>query len=446
MKILLLLLTLLHTNLIIAQTLIGTEFNYQGELLDNGLPANGDYDFILTPFNTEFDGLPIDTIINHFLNIPVNNGLFNIPNVDFGSVAYEGGREVWIEIEIKKSSDFEFEFLSSRQKIGAVPFSVKSVFADGATLAFNLTANGASPGDILAFDGTEFNWAPKIPNWIEQNNILSTSNVFSDHQVSIGTSSPVSAAKLTISTSEDGMVTQFDGSGDMYNEYSEAGASVGYVGSVVDGSLHPGTTSNDFEIGTTTLNTSGKLHLTITGTPKLTVAESGNIGINNTNPNAILDVFIESNDDTKPMRIVKDGEIFGIHANSGVSIGDATVPPISGLHLRGDAKQDLQANGMMKYMLNVSCNGNSSSIINSYNGVNNNPITIGGPSSGPGTGMCFIVFPTEVNNRFFQASTSSSFANLTVNCLWVPGDNTVLGCRTQSNGTDINSELMVLIY
>ncbi len=429
-----------------AQSPVGTGFNYQGELSDNGAMANGIYDMEFVLFDSESSQTPLLIPKVVVTAVDVTNGLFNISNIDFNFVPFYQGNEVWMEVAVKKSSTTDdFERLTTRQRIGAVPYSYKSETSDFATIAGDLLANGASVNDVLMYDG--INWGAKKLGWRDQNNILSLAN--ESYQVLLGNPVDSSSAKLTVKTDEDGLVTKFIGSGEMHNDYFEADVPIGYVGSVQDGT-NAGTTTEDFEIGTKQSNVTGNMHLTIQEAPILTIANNGNIGINNTTPTGKLDINIDANDNAKPIKITKGSEIFGIHTNAGASIGDSTVPPNSGIYSKGDIKQEYQSNGLVKYLVNASCGINSPSIINSYNGVNSDVITITAGNSGD----CFIHFPSDIEDRYYQVTVASrpGVYGLMVSCdqLNPASRRRTLGCyirQATANGFQrMFSDIMVTIY
>lgn len=136
---------LIHTAVYAAE--VGSAFSYQGQLLDQGQPANQKHDIILLAFNQETGGTDLDSI--QFNDVVVENGLFTIPEVDFGDAIFNGD-EVWLELQVRASGTGTFETLSPRQRISTVPYAIQADF---------LSSNGANNHDVLQFDGN--NWVPK---------------------------------------------------------------------------------------------------------------------------------------------------------------------------------------------------------------------------------------------------------------------------------------------
>lgn len=152
-----------------SQTPVGTGFSYQGELLDNGAPANGNYDIVFEPYKVETGGSGIPFVFDTFINVPVVNGLFSLENVDLGDIIYLESHAIWLEISVRKSSSGNnYTPLSPRQRINAIPYAVQTEFANEATTATiattasNLSISGADIGDILAYNGGSWSWSKSI--------------------------------------------------------------------------------------------------------------------------------------------------------------------------------------------------------------------------------------------------------------------------------------------
>ena len=449
-----------------AQTAVGSGFSYQGELLDNGSPANGDYDMTFIAFETELATLPLATVFT-FSN-PVTNGLFNISNIDFetNDEIYFGD-EIWIEIQIKKSSDTGIlETLTSRQRINSVPYSVQAETAGFAYTANTLAAGFANNREVLTFDGTA--WRALATAWQETPNLVYTRNIQPGSQISIGTATPNAGTKFTVNTFTNGIISQFIGNANVYNEFMEAGVAKGYIGSFQDGS-HSGTTSDDFEIGTSGSNATGKVHLTINAIPKVTVSDNGNVGIINTTPIGKFQVdtdalVVTSGDFVGIGTIIPDAQLevnaaanvnktfsatndtiekFTVHQNGGSSVGTGFVPPTDGLFVEGDVKQQHDSNGLMKYMARVRCLGASSSLTSFYNGTNNNgSVSVTAINT---TGRCQVNFPSNINTRYWQISAVSVNGNHNVNCHTLVS-NSQLICQRTLSGANNDGDIMILVY
>ena len=315
---------------------IGSAFSYQGVLKDSGSPANGNYDIGFELFTTATGNLSLLT--DEFLNIPVTDGQFTLPQVDFGDAVFAAGTEIWINLYITKTgSGLPYVELTPRQRLNAVPYAVQAEF---------LAAGNANNDDILQFDGT---------NWVAS---------------ALNTSSP----------------------------WTDSGTSISYNGSVGIGTSSP----------------TDKLHITTTA-----------VGQN-------------------PLRIQINGQTkFKVESNGSTTIGTNFVnTPTEGLYVQGNVKQHLSSNGMLKYMVSAVCS-NSSNIISFYNGTgNSSAVTI----ASNGTGACTITFPTDIDDRYFQASPRTVNGNMSVSCGFVGTNQLSCNRHFSATGNVSSGPIMVLIY
>jgi hypothetical protein len=112
--------------------------------------------------------------------------------------------------------------------------------------------------------------------WSENGNKI----FYNDGHVGIGTNDP--SVPLEINTSNSRQLVLKSTANDNYMQYITPSGFIGYSG-VWSG-------NNDVDFGTTSGNTTGKVHLTTGATPKLTVASNGNVGIGTTSPTSKLEV------------------------------------------------------------------------------------------------------------------------------------------------------------
>jgi len=105
---------------------------YQGSLENGGAPANGNFDFAFSLFDSKTNGTQVAGVTN--LLVPVTNGLFTT-TMDFGSNAYVGGLR-WLNIAVRTNgSSGPFTPLIPRQQLTAAPVAV-----------YALTGNPGPPG------------------------------------------------------------------------------------------------------------------------------------------------------------------------------------------------------------------------------------------------------------------------------------------------------------
>lgn len=107
---------------------IGTAFSYQGQLSDNGAPANGAYDFkfqFLGPDNNNvLQPVSIEFIVE---NVAVTNGLF-MTKIDAGAGAFNGERR-FLTVAVRKDGEDAFESLGGATEILPVPYALHAVQA-----------------------------------------------------------------------------------------------------------------------------------------------------------------------------------------------------------------------------------------------------------------------------------------------------------------------------
>lgn len=93
-----------------AQIAVGSEFTYQGRLLDGGNLPTGTYDvrFVLYDPAASCSQVP-DTAIVTKDDVTVANGRFSV-TLDFGSTAFDG-EERWIKLAVKPGGSGQFTVL-----------------------------------------------------------------------------------------------------------------------------------------------------------------------------------------------------------------------------------------------------------------------------------------------------------------------------------------------
>jgi hypothetical protein len=117
---------------------IGTGFTYQGQLKKNGAPYTGSADFTFRLFTASSGGALLGTL--NQTGIAVTSGLFTT-QLDFGS-AFDGSAR-WLEIAAATPGD-GMTTLTPRQEIKAVPYALRSTFAEsGGTGGSQWSSNGS---------------------------------------------------------------------------------------------------------------------------------------------------------------------------------------------------------------------------------------------------------------------------------------------------------------
>ncbi|KAA3645988.1 MAG: hypothetical protein DWP95_03670 [Proteobacteria bacterium] len=409
---------------------VGSGFNYQGELLNVGVAANGNFDFSFGLFDAAVGGNQIGgNVIKG--NRPVTNGLFSIEGIDFGDAVYDGD-ELWLRVTVRETGNPGSETtLSPRQKISAVPYAVQADY---------LGPIGASNGDVLTFIGGE--WVPSSSGGTSPWSVSGSNIYYSTGLVGIGVTNPSASFHVN---SPNVVPAIFDGGSSMYVLYRENGVNRGYIGSYQNPST-PGINDEDFEIGTF-MGSVGSVHIaTGNNEPRLTVTADGDVGIGSVSPMA--DLMIEADDQGEVLRArINSSTKFHVNGNGGTAIGAYSTPPADGLYVNGDLRQPLASNGFMKYMVHVYC-GSSPSIVKQYNGIGNGTITVSGSSAG----QCVVDFPTNIDNRYWQVSvvygSTSASGQKAANCRLDTGSTDKLFCNVSrlDQVLLVPGNIMILIY
>lgn len=116
-------------------------FTYQGQLKDDGVPANGSYDLVFKLFNAASGGAQVGST-NTKNGVVLTNGLFN-QTLDFGATAFTGDRR-WIEIAANGT------LLSPRQEITAVPYALSVPGLSTSESGVEVAGDIHTPGDVIA--------------------------------------------------------------------------------------------------------------------------------------------------------------------------------------------------------------------------------------------------------------------------------------------------------
>jgi hypothetical protein len=147
----------LLANWLPAATPITSAFTYQGHLLDDGQPANGDYTFYFLLFDAEVDGAQVGATIK-LPKVSVVDGRFTV-HLDFGGAVWNGEAR-WLETQVNGTP------LTPRQSIGSVPYATYAQAAPWSGLTHRPAGlddgdndTTYSAGNGLTLSGTQFNAA-----------------------------------------------------------------------------------------------------------------------------------------------------------------------------------------------------------------------------------------------------------------------------------------------
>lgn len=257
------LLCLLQATLALAQT---SAFTYQGQLNNNGSPANGAHDFQFKLFDALTGGTQVG-ITNTTTNIVVTNGLFNT-TLDFGSSAFPGAAR-WLEISVRPAGGGTYTTLSPRQSLASTPYSLRSLAAtsaDGLSLA---CVNCVTSNQIGSLPTGSANYIQNTTSLQASSNFNISGNGLIGGKVGIGTTTP-------------GFPLSFSNTvGDKISLWGTSGAHYGFglQGALMQ--IHTPTAVDDIAFG---FGSSAAF------TETLRFKGNGNVGIGTTTPTAKLEV------------------------------------------------------------------------------------------------------------------------------------------------------------
>jgi hypothetical protein len=101
---------------------VGNAFTYQGEVLNAGVPINGNADLRFRLYPQAVGGAQIGATLS--ATTTVTNGRFTV-QLDFGAAPFTLGEERWIEIDVRSpSGGGAYTTLTQRQSIKATPYAL----------------------------------------------------------------------------------------------------------------------------------------------------------------------------------------------------------------------------------------------------------------------------------------------------------------------------------
>jgi len=121
-------------------------FTYQGELIQNNSPANGNYEMAVSLYTDAVNGTHLLGV--NFLSVPVVEGIFTL-DIDFGATEFMGD-ERWLELSVRDFNTPNLTVLSPRQLISNAPYSIHSQFVGSSGVNSDALQTGSVTGIKIA--------------------------------------------------------------------------------------------------------------------------------------------------------------------------------------------------------------------------------------------------------------------------------------------------------
>lgn len=142
----------------------GTAFNYQGRLTQNGIGAEGLYDFVFSLYDAQANGNRVGEPLNRDALV-VSAGHFVVP-IDFGNVFAGAAR--WLEIAVRANGAAEaYTTLAPRQALLPIPYAIYAESA-GNLASRSITADqlktdgpAPTPGQFLSYADGNLMWSDR---------------------------------------------------------------------------------------------------------------------------------------------------------------------------------------------------------------------------------------------------------------------------------------------
>jgi len=140
-----------HVAMLEAQ--LGTAFTYQGQLNQEGLPTDGEFDLEFRLFSDAAGNTPVGGVVAHG-DVPTSDGRFTVP-LDFGQVF--DGNALWLQIRVRPGASTnpgDFVTLSPLQPLTAAPFAHYALGGEGGGdhAHHSLDAEDGNPQDAVFVD------------------------------------------------------------------------------------------------------------------------------------------------------------------------------------------------------------------------------------------------------------------------------------------------------
>lgn len=276
-----------------AQTPLGTDFTYQGQLKSVGMPDISAADFQFSLFDADSGGAQIGSTLSAD-DVGIVEGLFTI-SLDFGANAYDGEAR-WLEVAVRSpAGSGNFATLAPRQPLSGTPYALQTrgLFVDAAgQVGIGTTSPGAEV-DIQAANGSNVLVGRRTGGGMAHNLFIdaggngsmelrdsagtprinlgsANSTYFNYGRVGVGTSNPLGGLHVKAQPTSPGGTLALEGTSYTFVAFYPDGAAQGrqaYIG-------YPGIPGNsDFQIANETLNGNIELVTFGSGVTRVSVLE-----------------------------------------------------------------------------------------------------------------------------------------------------------------------------
>jgi len=137
---------------------VGTAFTYQGRLDQFGIPVTGLCDFRFDLYSASTGGVSLARVGAR--GVPVGDGLFTVPNLDFGPAAFAGEAR-WLDIAAGcPAPSVNLTSVGPRQALTATPYALYAPQAGSAKALWSRPVSSVAPALNQVLKWTGAAWSP----------------------------------------------------------------------------------------------------------------------------------------------------------------------------------------------------------------------------------------------------------------------------------------------